>query len=150
MLNEEQKEIKKKSVYPYTYLRLKGKQKPQRFLFIHNPEYFVVLNPSFNYSEYRNDYIAMKNGIYQGYFADMEGNENIKISFEDFEFEPMTSEIIQANKDYIKNIRNLQQAYEDGLNAGDNEEILNMVITEKMKDQASELADVLGEGSKKR
>ena len=126
---------------PYNYLKLKHQNKPHKFHFLVEPEIDQVLDPNFSYAKFREDYIALRNGTKQGYFEDV---DNIDVSIL-YTSDPKEKELFQVHfapdeidpaPEYYFNIQTLQQAYEDGLNAGEDPVALDKIISRKMQKEA--------------
>ena len=121
----------------YNYIKLKGRRKPKKIYFHIEPSVYEILEPDFSYAKYRNDQIAFINGIKQGYFEHIDDDSiDLSILFEPRDKTEDTSLDIPIQKisdEYFSQVHLLQQAYEDGLNAGENAEMLDAIITGKMK-----------------
>ena len=121
----------------YNYIKLKGKHKPKKIYFHVEPSVYDILEPNFSYANHRNDQIAFRNGIKQGYFKHIDDDDiDLSILYEPHdkpEITPLDVQTQEISNEYFTKIHLLQQAYEDGLNAGENAEVLDVIITEKMK-----------------
>lgn len=127
---------------PVTVLINPTSRKKTKKITIFEPEALDVLENNFNYLDYINDVIALKDGVYQGCFKDLE-NIFLEKLFHECDALPKRKLdyntyifLNQLEQKYYYDINVLQQEFDKCLNQGDEINHLNKRITQSMKQVA--------------
>lgn len=119
----------------YRMVNIGGKR---RKISLFEPESLQVLDPNFSYASYIEDIIALKQGIFQGFFADL---EDINLSLDEISYQEVDNEtrkkLFDLDRKYRQDINHMQKVYEEGLANGEDKYALNEIITRNMKRIAS-------------